>query len=131
MAELDLLNCKWVLVSKRKWLKQPISGSWTYQDVFGNYNLTHYYTRDGIQHFVDFLFQEVARKLRVPYEEIEPILKEQNEFFYWRLENMTQNNKAITKKTLKDLWRHLIIPDVKKLERNLKSNNPTFHGEKV
>ncbi len=117
MTDIDLLNCKWVLVSKRKWLKQPDAGTWVHQDVLGDYTCTHYYTKDSIEHFVDYLFQDIARELKVPYEEIEPVLKEQNEFFYWRLGELTQNNTGITKKTLKDLWRHLIVPDVKKLNR--------------
>ena len=114
MKELDLLSCKWVLVNKRRWLNQPVTQTSGYQTITGEYVYTDYYAKEDIEHFVDSLFQEIARKLSVPYEEIEPILKEQNEFFYYRLEQETLNNTMITKEMLKDLWKHLIVPDVKK-----------------
>ena len=129
MKNLDLLSCKWVLVNKRRWLKQPITQTSSYQNVMGEYTFTYYYARSDIEHFVDSLFQEIARKLMVPYEEIEPTLKEQNEFFYYRLEQETLNNILISKATLKELWRFLIVPDVKKLIKKQKSIFSIFHGE--
>ena len=130
MKDVDLLSCKWVLVNKRKWLSQPVTQTSCYQTIMDEYVYTNYYAKEDIMHYVDSLFQEIARKLVVPYEEIEPILKEQNEFFYYRLEQETLNNTLITKVTLKDLWRHLIVPDVRKLCRKQKSIFPFFHGEK-
>jgi len=70
-----------------------------------------------VNNFVENTFREVARKLRLPYEEVAPILKEENSSFYALKENFFMRQAFTSKRNevFLEVQKMLKIPDVPKI----------------
>lgn len=47
---------------------------------------------DDLDTFLDFIFSDISRKLQIPYDQLYPILKEENQRFYSLKENLFFEN---------------------------------------
>ena len=67
-----------------------------------------------IEQFVENVFQESARQLNIPYEELKPILEEKNIAFYEEKERIFRKYKALTEShaELYRLKSLLKVPDI-------------------
>lgn len=67
-----------------------------------------------VDSFVENVFKDVARKLNIPYTELEPILNEENSAFYSTKERLFKKYSGVSKDYLRllELEKMLRIPDV-------------------
>lgn len=84
-------------------------------------SMTHFNQRSeafvgqaDVDSFVENVFKEVARKLNIPYTELEPILKEENSAFYSTKGRVFKQYSGVSKVHLRllELEKMLKIPDV-------------------
>ncbi len=75
---------------------------------------------DELDTFLDFIFSDISRKLQIPYEQLYPILKEENRRFYSLKKELFRDGSynqvwGINDKKdflkLKNLQNTLIVPD--------------------
>lgn len=76
-------------------------------------------SEDELDTFLDFIFSDISRKLQIPYDQLYPILKEENRRFYSLKENLffedymkrngIEDERAYLK--LMNLQNALIVPD--------------------
>ena len=99
-------------VKSMKWTRVP---DWRGLSASCAYSFGVFVTKIDIDNFVESIFWDVARRLNIPYTELEPILKEENSDFYVSKERLFDNHSIGVKKddlTLLKTQRMLKIPDV-------------------
>lgn len=101
---IDIRNLNWIPV--RDWSSLPATGM----------AISQYVTKTDMENFVEMIFREKARKLHIPYTEIESILKDENTPFYStlnttfeRVDYMGLSRASEKVLTLQDMLR---VPDV-------------------
>ena len=100
-------------VKKLKWV--PVSDwselTMTDYTCFGE---TVFVGKSDVEGFVENIFRDVARKLNIPYAELEPILKEENAAFYSTMNRIYHQFYGVAKAhpALIELEKLLRIPDV-------------------
>ena len=77
-------------------------------------------SEDDLDTFVDFIFSDISRKLQIPYDQLYPILEEQNRRFYSLKADLFKDynyyktngiNDEQSHAKLMNLQKALIIPD--------------------
>lgn len=73
--------------------------------------------KSDVYNLVKNIFREVARKLKIRYEEVEPILREENEVFFNQIESAFAEEEYFFSDSyyLEDLIGLLRVPDVSQL----------------
>lgn len=107
----EVRNLKWVPVSD--WSELTRTSFNTFEDAFVG--------KSDVESFVENVFKDVARKLNIPYSELEPILKEENSAFYSTKDRLFRQSNFISKNCscLVELERMLRIPDVTNVLHNV------------
>lgn len=101
-------NLRWVPVTD--WTGLPKT-TWQKEECGGRYD--YYVSECDINSFVDNIFRDVARKLDVSYEKVEPILREENKAFEETKGRifLKYNRVAENDESLKRLEKMLRIPE--------------------
>ena len=75
-------------------------------------------TVEDIDVYIENIFRDIARQLKIPYETLLPILKDENHAFYSLKEQMFQNDLiyGVTGSRLTDLKRLLRVPDISNIK---------------
>lgn len=100
----EVKNLKWVPVSDWSELTMTNFNSWD----------TAFVGKSDVESFVENAFKDVARRLNIPYTELEPILKEENSAFYSTKDRLFKQFSGVSKthSRLLELEKMLRIPDV-------------------
>lgn len=94
---------------------------WVHVPDWGELTRTHfnscgaaYVGESDVESFVENVFRGVARRLNIPYTELEPILKEENSAFYSTKKRIFEQFSGVstTHPRLLELKKLLRIPDV-------------------
>lgn len=111
-----LMSVDWIPI---KWDESQIicSGEILECDLFiGQYSIPVVIKSD-VYNLVKNIFREVARKLKIRYEEVEPILREENEVFFNQIESAFAEEEYFFSDScyLEDLIGLLRVPDISQL----------------
>lgn len=100
----EVKNLKWVPVAD--WSELPMTNFNIWEHAFVG--------KSDVESFVENVFKDVARKLNIPYTELEPILKEENSAFYSTKDRLFKQFGGVSKThpRLCELEKMLRIPDV-------------------
>lgn len=100
----EVKNLKWVPVAD--WSELTMTNFNIWDDAFVG--------KSDVESFVENVFKDVARKLNIPYTELEPILKEENSAFYSTKDRLFKQFGGVSKthSRLLELEKMLRIPDV-------------------
>lgn len=111
----EVKNLKWVSVSDWSELTMTEFGGWNKEFV----------GKSDVESFVENVFKDVARKLNIPYTELEPIFKEENSAFYATKDRLFKHFKGVLRvhPSLIKLEKMLKIPDVTTIPDNINQSN--------
>ena len=111
----EVKNLKWVSVSDWSELTMTHFNTWG----------TAFVGKSDVESFVENVFKDVARKLNIPYTELEPILREENSAFYSTKDRLFKNYNGVSKthSRLVELEKMLRIPDVTTVPDNVSQSN--------
>ena len=81
--------------------------------------------KSDVENFVENVFKDLARKLNIPYTELEPILIEENSAFYSTKDRLFKKYKGLSKTNLRllELEKMLKIPEVTTVPDNVSQSN--------
>lgn len=111
----EVKNLKWIPVLDWQELTMTSFNVWDDAAYVGN---------SDVESFVETIFKDIARKLNIPYAELEPILKEENSAFYSTKDRLFKKFNGISKTypCLIELEKMLRIPDVTTVPYNATSS---------
>lgn len=116
MEAKDVLSLPWKKVTDWSELSESYKDSW-YEKYF--------VCAEDVNVFIENVYRDIARKLNIPYEQLEPILKAENEAFYSLEEKLFKINSGYgrTNKRLIELQNTLRVPDTSNIEDTVTADN--------
>ena len=118
MKAKDVMNLPWKNVTD--WSELPASD----EDLWLSRKY-HYVCSTDVSVFVENVFMDIARKLGIPYEELQPILASENKAFYTLKERLFKVHTGYLKSSARliELENTLKVPDISNIETAVTQDN--------